>query len=70
MDAYKKTETEELQPEDPLIKHYKRIYLCLIACEGIDDSMLEILSKKSRSGITNMQHILNKITWTGLPTQQ
>lgn len=69
MTGYKGHKTEILHNEDALTKHVKRVALCVAACEGIDDSMLELLAKSDGSNITNLQHILNKVTWTGLPTQ-
>lgn len=42
-----------------------RISKCISACEGIDDSMLELLASKDReSGKTNMQKLVAKIEVT------
>jgi len=67
-DEYRKADTENLVPEDMLVRDTRRIALCVAACDGVDEAMLELLAQRDKQGITNMQTILNRITWTGLPT--
>lgn len=45
-----------------------RIALAIRAVRGIDDATLKILGTKEKDGKTKLQHILDRITWTGLPT--
>ena len=66
---YRGSKTEVQLDPDPVVKYANRMALCVAACRGIDDAMLELLAQIDKDGSTNLQTILSKITWTGLPTQ-
>jgi len=64
---YQDADTEELKPGDPEIHAAHRTYLCLKACQGIDDVMVEMLGGEDANGKTVMQNLLDQVTWTNLP---
>ena len=40
-----------------------RMGLCLLACADIDEYTLRLLGTRNKDGRTNLQHILDHVTW-------